>query len=165
MPPADPCPSEANSFFQVHALCLLASWYRWTGTHLIDPNSSAVEQARLLFEAPFVVLSHDAAKDPLLNYANQSALQLFEMNWDELVRTPSRLTAEPLEREARAALLATVSRQGHIDNYRGVRVTRSGRRFLIERASVWNLVDEAGVYCGQAATFRDWKYIAQDESE
>jgi hypothetical protein len=165
MPPVDLCPSEANHFLQAHAVRMLASWHRWTGTHLIDPNLPAVERARQLFLAPFALLSHNSAQDPLLNYANQTALRLFEMTWDELVRTPSRLTAEPLEREARATLLAAVSRQGHIDNYRGVRITRTGRRFLIERAAVWNLLDESGVYCGQAATFSEWKYVAPGVSE
>jgi len=44
-----------------------------------------------------------------------------------------------------------VARQGYIDDYSGVRIAKSGRRFLIERATVWNLGEVE--YQGQAATF------------
>ena len=154
-----PYPSEANHYSQLHVVRLLASWHHWTGQHLVDSELSAAEQARQLFHAPFVVLSHDIAADPVLNYSNQAGLMLFELTWDELVQTPSRLTTEPIHREGRAALLAEVSRRGYIDHYRGVRISKTGRRFLIERAMVWNLLDDRGAPYGQAATFSEWKFI------
>ncbi|WP_437377230.1 MEKHLA domain-containing protein [Inquilinus limosus] len=40
-------------------------------------------------------------------------------------------------------------------SYRDLRVAKSGRRFWIENATVWRLIDEAGTLHGQAATFRD----------
>jgi hypothetical protein len=152
-------PSEVNQFLQVHVARMLASWHHWTGSYLVDPKLPSLEQARRLFHAPFAVLSHDTASDPMLNYSNQAGLALFELTWDELVRTPSRLTAEPTDRDARADLLAAVSRQGYIDNYRGVRISKTGRRFLIEQATVWNLLDERGANYGQAATFSAWRFI------
>ena len=158
-----PYPSEANHYCQFHVIRLLASWHHWTGGHLIDPELSAAEQARQLFQAPFAVLSHDTAPDPVLNYANQVGLTLFELTWEELVQTPSRLTAEPMHREDRAALLAEVSRQGYIDRYRGVRVSKTGRRFFIEQARVWNLLDDSGARYGQAATFGEWKFLEATE--
>jgi len=30
------------------------------------------------------------------------------------------------------------------EGYRGVRISRTGKRFLIERATVWNVPNEAG---------------------
>ncbi|MEA3642760.1 MAG: MEKHLA domain-containing protein [Lamprobacter sp.] len=48
---------------------------------------------------------------------------------------------------------AAVAERGFIDDYRGVRVSASGRRFMIEQASVWNLTDAQGRPAGQAATF------------
>lgn len=152
-------PSEANQYLNDHVGRMLASWRHWTGRYLIDPKLPKPEQARQLFHARFAVLSHDTASDPMLNYSNQTGLALFELSWGELVRTPSRLTTEPLHREARSELLAAVTRQGYIDNYRGVRVSKTGRRFLIEEAAVWNLLDESGAYYGQAATFSAWKFI------
>jgi hypothetical protein len=40
-----------------------------------------------------------------------------------------------------------------------VRVSKSGRRFIIEKATVWNLLDEVGAPCGQAATFGNWRFL------
>ena len=117
------------------------------------------EQARSLFYAPFVRLSHNTAPDPILNYANRVGLSLFELTWEELVNLPSRKTAEPNEQEERERLLARVSRQGYIDDYRGIRVAKSGRRFMIDQATVWNLLDDNGAFYGQAAMFRHWKFL------
>ncbi len=152
-------PNENNFYLQQHVACLLQSWTHWTGRSLIDPGLPRADQARQLFDAPFVVLSHDTAPDPILNYANRAALALFELSWEELIVLPSRLTAEFGEQSDRAQLLETVTRQGYIDNYRGVRVAKSRRRFLIERASVWNLLDDQGAYYGQAATFSQWRFL------
>ena len=73
-----------------------------------------------------------------------------------LTRTPSRLTAGPVHRDERARLLARTLRDGYVDDYAGIRVSSTGRRFRIEQAIVWNLVDAAGVHRGQAATFDRW---------
>jgi len=89
--------------------------------------------------------------DPIFNFGNRAALNLFEYSWDEFIQLPSRLSAKPLAREARQQLLDTVNRQGYIDNYSGIRVSASGKEFMIENAVVWNIVDKQGVYCGQAA--------------
>ena len=72
-------------------------------------------------------------------------------------RLPSRYSAEPLAREERARLLERVSRDGFIDDYAGVRISASGKRFRIERAVVWDLVDPAGGHHDQAATFSHWQ--------
>lgn len=95
----------------------------------------------------------------MLNYGNRAALALWEMPWDELTRTPSRLTAEPVAREERARLLAEVTAHGHIANYAGVRISKTGRRFRIQQAIVWNLLDEAGGHYGQAAMFDRWEFL------
>ncbi len=96
---------------------------------------------------------------PILTYGNRTALDLFELSWAELTRMPSRLTAEAPDRDERARLLARVSANGYIDDYAGVRVSRTGRRFRIEGATVWNLVDSEGRYLGQAAIFASWAYL------
>jgi hypothetical protein len=38
-----------------------------------------------------------------------------------------------------------------------MRIAKSGRRFWIENATVWELIDEAGRRHGQAAAFRQWR--------
>jgi hypothetical protein len=105
------------------------------------------------------LVSHGTEADPVLNYGNQTALALWEMSRDELARTPSRLTAEAPNREERARLLDAVTQRGFIDDYSGVRVSKTGRRFKISRATVWNLLNEQGKPCGQAAMFRDWEFL------
>jgi hypothetical protein len=157
--PALDAPCEANGYLQNHVRRLLASLLHWTGRSLIEPSVTIPEQAHRLFFAPFVVLSHNTDADPLLNYANQAGLRLFGMTWDEMIRTPSRLTAEPAHRAERTRLLATVSSKGYIDDYRGVRISKTGCRFMIDRATVWNLIDDHGAPYGQAATFSEWKFL------
>jgi hypothetical protein len=79
------------------------------------------------------------------------------MPWETFTRTPSRFTAEAPLREERARLLAQVHAQGFIDNYSGIRISASGKRFRIHRAVVWNLLTPEGIACGQAATFTEWE--------
>ncbi len=141
-----------------HTQRLLQSYRHFTGEELLSGGTPA-ELCQRLFLAPFVVVSHGTELDPVLNYGNAAALELWEMMWDELIKTPSRLTAEAPEREERARLLAQVSAHGFIRNYSGVRVTRCGRRFRIREALVWNLITEQGQPCGQAATFARWDWL------
>ncbi len=142
-----------------HLLNLLSSYKYYLGRDLIPAKLSVNEWIDDLWKAPFVLVSHDTQSDPILNYGNQMALELWEMTWEELIKTPSRLTAEPVNQKTRAQLLEKVTREGYIDDYSGVRVTSSGKRFLIEKAIVWNLIDENKKYYGQAATFSQWRYL------
>ena len=128
----------------------------FTGRDLLPGKFSAAELAEKIFHAPFVLVSHGTEADPVLNYGNAAALALWEMSWAELTRTPSRLTAEAPNREERARLLAAVTANGFIDDYCGVRISKTGRRFRLAQATVWNLLDERGNYAGQAATFSQW---------
>ena len=119
----------------------------------------ALGLSKNIFHAPFVVVSHGTEADPVLNYGNAAALALWEMSWEELTSTPSRLTAEAPNREERARLLAAVTARGFIDDYSGVRISKTGRRFRIARATVWNLISENGRPCGQAAMFNRWEFL------
>jgi hypothetical protein len=131
----------------------------WTGRELLPGNFSPAEFAEKIFHAPFVLVSHGTEADPVLNYGNAAALALWEMSWAELTRTPSRLTAEAPNREERAQLLATVTQLGFIDDYSGIRIAKTARRFRIAQATVWNLLSESGQCCGQAAMFTRWKFL------
>ena len=152
-------PQEHNDYLLAHARRLIESYRRWTGHDLVDPGLSPVEQAQALYEAPFVTASHGTESDPVFNYANRAALALFETGWTDFTCMPSRLSAEPAAREERAQLFARVNQHGFIDDYSGIRISTSGRRFLIRRATVWNVVDAHGVPGGQAVMFRDWEYL------
>ncbi len=141
-----------------HVQRLAESYRRFTGRELIGA-ASPEGLAHTLEEAPFVVLSHGCEADPVLNYGNRSARNLWEMEWETLVRTPSRLTAEAPDREARARLLAQVAEAGYADGYSGVRISATGRRFRIEQATIWNVVDGEGRLWGQAAAFARWVFL------
>jgi hypothetical protein len=135
------------------------SLQHWTNRDLLPDKCSPAEFAENVFNAPFVLVSHGTEADPVLNYGNATALNLWEMSWDELTRTPSRLTAEAPNREERARLLAAVTRNGYIDDYSGIRISKNGRRFRIAQATVWNLLDERGNPAGQAAMFSHWEFL------
>ena len=135
---------------------LLDSFRRWTGRDLLSRTDTPDAQAQALFAAPFVVVSHGTEADPLLNYGNQRALDLWELSWAQLTSTPSRLTAEPMNRDKRARMLAVAEKQGYYSGYRGIRISSTGKRFLVEDATVWNVVDGQGIRVGQAATFARW---------
>lgn len=154
-----PEPREDNGFLAEHVAILRNSLRHWTGRELVPPRMTDLEAARYIFEAPFVVASHDTAKDPLFNYANQTGLALFAMSWDEFTGLPSRLSAETALREARAAVMAEVARQGFVEHYRGIRIGRKGRRFLIEDAVIWNLLTPEDYPYGQAVMFPHWKFL------
>jgi PAS domain-containing protein len=135
---------------------LTGSYARTVGRPLVSAGQDA---AWLYFDAPFVVLSHNTADDPVFIYANRAAQQCFEYNWDEFTALPSRLSAEAPNREERQRLLDTVARRGFVDDFSGERIAKSGRRFWIERGVVWDLTDEQGRRLGQAAMFTSWRDV------
>jgi len=138
-------------------IALIASSYlRLFGEELVTSEPGLADA---LWHLPAVVLAHGTQDDPIFFYANRTALDLFELTPEQLIAMPSRKSAEPMHRNERARFMAQVSEQGRVDNYAGVRVTSTGRRFRMERARVWNLTDEAGQYHGQAATFDQWVWL------
>jgi hypothetical protein len=133
---------------------IVSSYQRLTGNSLIDnvPTDTAALCAAV-WNAPRAIVAHGTEDDPIFFYGNQLALQLFEMSFEEFARLPSRLSAEPLAQEARVNLLNKVTQQGFVDGYSGMRIAKSGRRFMITDTTVWNLIDEQGNHKGQAAIF------------
>jgi len=138
---------------------LLDSYRHWIGRELIGRHGEPEFQARALFESPIVVVSHGTEADPILNYGNQTALDLWEMTWEQLIKTPSRLTAEPVNRAEREWMLEQARTRGFIDTYRGVRISGTGRRFLVENALIWNVLNGRHERTGQAATFSRWTWL------
>ena len=135
---------------------LANSYQQLLGKQLLDDVKSSEELSKALFYAPFAVVSHGTQIDPIFNYGNQTALQLWSISWNELMQTPSRLSAEPVNRATRSAMLKQAATKGYIYNYEGIRISTTGKRFLIKQAIIWNLTDREGQKCGQAATFSDW---------
>lgn len=152
-------PTEKNNFLVEHVLDIRNSYRRLLLKELIPGILADELFAKQLFNAPFAVVSHDTASDPVFNYANLKALELFELSWEDFIHLPSRLSAEPLNQAEREQLLAEVTEQGFIDHYEGVRISSTGKRFLIRNAIVWNLMDKNQCHKGQAACFDQWAFL------
>ncbi|SDM40567.1 MEKHLA domain-containing protein [Catalinimonas alkaloidigena] len=150
-------PILETDFYLQHGQLLCDSYRRWTGKSLLDTEATSEERIEYLFHAPYALLSHGTEADPIFNFGSLVALQLFELDWAAFTRLPSRKSAEPMNRDERARLLERVTRYGYIDDYEGIRISATGQRFVIQQATVWNLVDAHGVYRGQAALFDHWQ--------
>ncbi|HEX4504929.1 MAG TPA: MEKHLA domain-containing protein [Alphaproteobacteria bacterium] len=146
---ANPGPEDPEFF-----ALLTGSYARLTGEPL-----GAVSAAWLYREAPFVVLAHNTDADPRFIYANRAAQACFGYGWEEFVTLPSRLSAEAALRAERQGMLEAVTRDGFVADYGGIRIAKSGRRFRILDTIIWQLVDEAGLIRGQAATFAEWECL------
>jgi len=148
---ADPVPEHYRAAAADGRIALVAeSFERFLGRPLVEPGDDLVAS---MWHAPAAILAHGTEPDPIFFFANARALAAFDYDVETILRTPSRLSAEASLREERQALLDRVTREGFIDDYSGVRIASSGRRFTIEQAIVWNILDEQGVRHGQAATF------------
>lgn len=154
-----PPPSLENGFYAEHVRLIFESFERQTGTTLsdtLDPLSR--DFAEKVFKAPFALLSHDHQEDPVFTYANQTALNLFGLSFEEITRMHSRFSAEPGLREERERLLKDVNHKGYSSGYRGIRTGKKGR-FEINQATVWNLLSPGGRKLGQAAFFDQWHWL------
>ena len=152
-------PSELNGYHSEHIVQLLDSYQHWTGQQLVQGNLGAMERARLLFNAPFAVLSHTAEDDPMFSYANLTAMNLFECDWSQITQMKSKSSAETPLQSDRKKLLTAVRKNGFSYSYTGVRISRTGRRFKISDAIVWNVLNKSGDFVGQAATFATWEFL------
>ena len=151
-------PSEKNQFHSIHAGLLVSSFKLLTGEDMIGSDPAVESISRDIFFAPFAVLSHGTEADPIFNYANQCALDLFEMSWEEFIKLPSRLSAEIKSQVARDRVMQQVSANGYVDDYVSVRISSKGKRFNVSNTTIWNLIDNDHYY-GQAALIRQWDYL------
>ncbi|WP_099240807.1 MEKHLA domain-containing protein [Synechococcus sp. BDU 130192] len=137
---------------------ILDSYHHWFGADLIDRSESPQKQAAILFDAPLVVFSHGTEADPIYNYGSRLGLELWERSWEELLQMPSRQSAEPSAQvqAERNQLLASSRSYGFKTGFSGVRITKSGKRVRIEDVKLWDLLDSAGNYWGQAAVYSKW---------
>jgi PAS domain-containing protein len=136
-----------------------AAYQRRTGKPLgegLHPASMHGEPAHarhawLDQHAPFGLLAHDGAGDPCFIYANACALRLFDYPRDAFLGLPSRLSAADAQQPDRQRILAEVRTHGIAFGYAGIRITRSGQRFLVKDGIIWEVEDEHGARLGQAA--------------
>ena len=148
---APPVPEQYRYPPTARQVALIAESYRrLLGRSLVPPADEVVEA---LWRAPKAIVAHGTQADPIFFFGNHAALTAFECDVAAFTAMPSRYSAEELLREERQALLDRVTHDGFIDDYAGVRISATGRRFRIAGAVVWNLLDAAGIRHGQAAVF------------
>lgn len=151
------CPEKGTDPLLVYRM--IQSLKKLKGVELVDSSLSMEEQATQVIHAPYVLIAHNATADPVFQYSNKKGLELFEMSWDEFTQLKSKYSAEPQNRQEREQLLNEVIAKGYADNYSGIRISKTGRRFQIKAATVWNIIDENNRKIGQAAMFRDYTYL------
>jgi len=157
-------PWETESIIQ-HSQRLSLSFRQRLGRALLPELSSGEaptdleQQARQLFEAPIIIVSHGTQADPIFNYGNAQALALWELSWERFIQLPSRQSAQGSEQPERAEMLAQAQQQGYFEGYVGDRVTSSGRCFRMEDGIIWTVTDATGACCGQAATFSQYHFL------
>ena len=134
------------------AALICASYRRLTGEKLVGEGQD-------LWSAPIAVVAHDTRPDPRFFYANRLALELFRMRAVQFNGMESRFSTGETDRAERAAMLGELEARDVVRGYRGVRVAGDGTRFVIENAVIWNLRDDAGERCGQAAAFANWQLL------
>lgn len=152
-------PSSENSYLKDYINQITSSLKKLANIEIVDFSLSLEEQAKQAFTADYVLLAHNGANDPVFNYANQTALNLFEMSWDEFTNMPSKYSAESDEREKREKFLADVAENGYSKNYSGIRISKTGRRFEIKNVILWNVYDSENNRIGQAALFDEFEYL------
>ncbi|MCY4044065.1 MAG: MEKHLA domain-containing protein [Cellvibrionales bacterium] len=150
-----------SSDVETHLSTVVESYQRCYSEPMFADTYQGSELVEKVWQAAFALVSHGTEDDPIFNFANQTALDLFEMDFETFTSLPSKQSAEneKLTQTERDALLKEVTNSGCIDNYSGVRISAKGRRFFVENARVWNLTDTAGKHVGQAALLRQWKFI------
>jgi hypothetical protein len=114
---------------------------------------------QVLYHASPVIVSHGVEADPIFWFANRTAQRLWELDWSRFTRMPSRQSVAADEHQNREELLRRAREHGYIDDYRGIRISASGRRFRIDDVILWNLTDANGQRIGQAATFARWSFL------
>ena len=135
---------------------IIDSFAKVAGRPLLSPNEANPEE---LWNAPFGILAHAMAADPVFFYGNRTALELFETDAATLLRTPSRCSAKPVNRADRDRMFECVRQAGFIHDYSGDRITATGREFRIDQATVWNVVGPKRECIGQAACFDRWRWL------
>jgi hypothetical protein len=152
-------PAIDNNYHAAYIQFISNSLKKLAGIEIVDFSLNLEEQAKQVFHAKYCLLAHNGASDPVFNYANQPALNLFEMPWEEFTNMPSKYSAESDERAKREQLLKDVAAKGFSQNYSGVRISKTGKRFEIKNAIIWNVYNNENKRIGQAAMFDKYAYV------
>ena len=159
-------PAPENNYQAAFVARVADAFVRVTGKNLItEATLDPMALGKSAWAGDFALLTHRGDERATLNYGNRFALGLWEMDWSSFIATPSGDTAPHNASTARDLLMEKVSKDNFVTGYEGERISRSGRRFLIEDVTVWRLLDEQGQSFGMAAFFRRFRYLAPPPME
>lgn len=130
---------------------ILASFRTRLGHDLVERSGDLAEDARRLFDLPLAVLAHDTSPVPLLDWVNLTAARAFDATPETLLGRPSAATAPAEATADRQHLFTLLAEHGFVTGYSGVRISLTGRRFIIDDVTVLTLADTSGGPAGHAA--------------
>ena len=142
-----------------HSTLLAWCYKHWTNKDLIPDLENTTDLARKMYEAPFVIVSHGTEPDPVFNYANKKAQELWQLTWEEFICLPSRKSAEPMEENLRNSLIEVGKKKGISFIDKAIRVSKCGHRFYIKNVTLFNLFLPANTFAGQGAIYADWEFL------
>lgn len=137
--------------FVTRAVEILDSFRRHLGRELVERSGDLAEDARRLFDLPLAVLAHDTSPAPLLDWVNLAAARAFDATPETLLGRPSAATAPAEAIADRQHLFTLLAEHGFVTGYSGVRISLTGRRFIIDDVTVLTLADTSGRQAGHAA--------------
>ncbi|HEY8400884.1 MAG TPA: MEKHLA domain-containing protein [Cytophagaceae bacterium] len=144
-----------------HCKLIANSYHYWTKKQLFADATNDLELSKSIYYAPFIVVSHGTEKDPIFNYANLTAQNLWKLSWEEFTKLPSRLSAEPIEEARRNQLLEEGRNRGVTYLEKGIRISKEGKRFYIKDVVLFNLLGDNKEYLGQGAIYEKWEFISE----
>ncbi len=152
-------PSLENNWRNDIAEIAIASYEHFIGESVVDYKNKFSSPSEALFHLNRPLLVHDTQSDPIFCYGNLLALEIFEYNWEELIKLPSRLSAEVTQQEDRLKMMNEIKRTGYAKGYSGTRITKTGKRIKIGDTTIWNLLGPNSQFSGQAALIKKFEYL------
>tara|TARA_Y100001970_G_scaffold144480_1_gene177441 strand:- start:413 stop:892 length:480 start_codon:yes stop_codon:yes gene_type:complete len=152
-------PSSANNWRNDIAEITIASYEHFIGESVVDCKDKFSSSSEALFHLKHPLLVHDTQSDPIFCYGNLLALKIFEYNWKELLKLPSRLSAEVTQQKDRSKMMKEIQKTGYAKGYSGIRITKTGKRIQIEDTTIWNLLGPNSQFSGQAALIKIFNYL------
>jgi hypothetical protein len=158
--PILPPPDAANDWHGAFIRRVLDAFVRATAHDLsVLAGVDAGAPGRGCYFGDFALLTHRGDAAATLNYGNARALALWDCGWEAFTAMSSRDTAPAQGRATREAMMERVLSHGFVAGYSGERISRGGRRFLIQDATVWRLRADDGTPFGVAAFVPRFTYL------
>mmetsp|Transcript_14710 Transcript_14710/g.23932 ORF Transcript_14710/g.23932 Transcript_14710/m.23932 type:complete len:173 (-) Transcript_14710:2202-2720(-) len=148
-----PSPLIADSeVMQRHVHLLQESYKHYTGKQL-GGEEMATWEALHNSEA-FVLASVGIQDDPIFNYGNRAAMNVFKLDWDEFTQFPGRYSADEENRESREKLLKMANQAEYLPDVEAIRVDAEKRRFKLVDAELFTVLSgDKQTRIGQAVWF------------